>query len=188
MQHLKKRLSILTVFIRSEISQITFPCKNNVEFPNKRVSFDRKQKIMSTRLVRQNLSNPLIKLFLPKKQVIDFTSSFTHKQIMHVSKTQQLKTHFVEDKLCLYLEPQKDSVTFLKNLKLLYVNLFELSFLQTFHVRTKIDVNKVLKHKDLTNLSGLSSPKGIVLETKLIREKDQEKTFLSSLCRSLNFI
>ena len=38
--------------------------------------------------------------------------------------------------------------------------------------RTKIDVNKALKHKDLTNLSGLSSPKGIVLETKLIREKD----------------
>ena len=69
----------------------------------------------------------------------------------------------------MYLEPEKDSVTFLKNLKLFYVNLFELSFLQTFHVRTKIDVNKALKHKDLTNLSGLSSPKGIVLETKLIR-------------------
>ena len=68
----------------------------------------------------------------------------------------------------MYLEPEKDSVTFLKNLKLLYVNLFELSFLQTFHVRTKIDVNKALKHKDLTNLSRLSSPKGIVLETKLI--------------------
>ena len=71
----------------------------------------------------------------------------------------------------MYLEPQKDSVTFLKNLKLLYVNLFELSFLQTFHVRTKIDVNKALKHKDLTNLSRLSSPKGIVLETKLIHER-----------------
>ena len=78
----------------------------------------------------------------------------------------------MEDELCLYLEPEKDSVTFLKNLKLLCVNLFELSFLQTFHVRTKIDVNKALKHKDLTNLSRLSSPKGIVLETKLIREKD----------------
>ena len=170
MQHLKKRLSILTVFIRSEISQITFPCKNNGEFPNKRVSFDRKQKILSTRLVRQNLSNPLIKLFLPKKQVIGFTSSFPHKQIISVSKTYQLKTHFVEDELCLYLpvEPEKDSVTFLKKLKLLYVNLFELSFLQTFHVRTKIDVNKALKHKDFTNLSRLSSPKGIVLETKLI--------------------
>ena len=70
------------------------------------------------------------------------------------------------------LRTRKGFCTFLKNLKLLYVNLFELSFLQTFHVRTKIDVNKVLKHKDLTNLSGLSSPKGIVLETKLIREKD----------------
>ena len=69
----------------------------------------------------------------------------------------------------MYLEPEKDSVTFLKNLKLLYVSLFELSFLQT-HVRTKIDVNKALKHKDLTNLSRLSSPKGIVLETKLIHE------------------
>ena len=77
----------------------------------------------------------------------------------------------MEDELCLYLEPEKDSVTFLKNLKLLYVNLFELSFLQTFHVRTKIDVNKALKHKDLTNLSRLSSPKGIVLETKLIHER-----------------
>ena len=70
------------------------------------------------------------------------------------------------------LRTRKGFCTFLKNLKLLYVNLFELPFLQTFHVRTKIDVNKVLKHKDLTNLSGLSSPKGIVLETKLIREKD----------------
>ena len=138
MQHLKKRLSILTVFIRSEISQITFPCKNNGEFPNKRVSFDRKQKIVSTRLVRQNLSNVLIKLFLPKKQVIGFTSSFSHKQIISVSKTYQLKTHFVEDELCLYLEPEKDSVTFLRNLKLLYVNIFELSLLQTFHVRTKL--------------------------------------------------
>ena len=71
----------------------------------------------------------------------------------------------------MYLEPEKDSVTFLKNVKLLYVKLFDLSFLQTFHVRTKIDVNKALKHKDLTNLSRLSSPKGIVLETKLIHER-----------------
>ena len=70
------------------------------------------------------------------------------------------------------LRTRKGFCTFLKNLKLLYVNLFELSFLQAFRVRTKIDVNKALKHKDLTNLSGLSSPKGIVLETKLIREKD----------------
>ena len=66
------------------------------------------------------------------------------------------------------LRTRKGFCTFLKNLKLLYVNLFELSFLQAFRVRTKIEVNKALKHKDLTNLSRLLSPKGIALETKLI--------------------
>ena len=67
----------------------------------------------------------------------------------------------------MYLEKEKDSVTLLKNLKLICVNLFELYFLQTFQVRTKIEVNEALKHKDLKNLSGLSSPKRIVLETNL---------------------
>ena len=122
---------------------------------------------MSLRLVRQNLSNPLIKLFLLKKQVIGFTSSFPHKWIISVSKSYQLKIRIEEDELCLYLEKEKDSVTLLKNLKLICVNLFELYFLQTFQVRTKIEVNEALKHKDLKNLSGLSSPKRIVLETNL---------------------
>ena len=66
---------------------------------------------------------------------------------------------------------RKDSVP-LKNLKLICVNLFEFYFLQTFQVRTKIEVNETLKHKDSRNLLGLSSPKRIVLETKLIREKN----------------
>ena len=60
----------------------------------------------------------------------------------------------MEDELCLYLEKEKDSVTLLKNLKLICVSIFELSFLQTFQVRTKIEVNEALKHKDLKNLSG----------------------------------
>ena len=47
------------------------------------------------------------------------------------------------------------------------VKFFELSFLQTFQVRTKIVVNEALKRKDLKNLSGLASAKRIVLETKL---------------------
>ena len=51
------------------------------------------------------------------------------------------------------LGKEKDSVTHLKNLKLICVNLFELYFLQTFQVRTKIEVNEALKHKDLKNLS-----------------------------------
>ena len=89
---------------------------------------------MSLRLVRQNLSNTLIKLFLLKKQVIGLTSSFPHKWIISVSKTCLLKTPNEEDELCLYVEKEKDSVP-LKNLKLICVNLFEFYFLQTFQVQ-----------------------------------------------------
>ena len=66
----------------------------------------------------------------------------------------------------MYLEKEKDSVTLLKSLKLICLNLFEISFLQTFQVRTKIEVNGALKHKDLKNLSGLLSAKRIVLILK----------------------
>ena len=91
-----------------------------------------------------------------------------------MSKTYQLKTRIEDDELCLYLEKEKDSVTLLKNLKLICVNLFELYFLQTFQVRTKIEVNETLKHKDLKNLSGLSSPKRIVLETNLFHAREND--------------
>ena len=90
-QQSKKQLFILTAFTRSEISKMTVRCSNNGEFLHQKVPLNTQWKILSPRLISKNLSNAAINFFLQKKQLIEFTSCFTHKWVISLSRSCLMK-------------------------------------------------------------------------------------------------
>ena len=126
-QQSKKQLFILTAFSRSEISKMTVRCSNNGEFLHQKVPLNTQWKILSPRLISKNLSNAAINFFLQKKQLIEFTSCFTHKWVISLSRTLLLKPFWG---VWSELTQQNNSATYSKHVKLPLVSFFQLRFLR----------------------------------------------------------